>query len=95
MQDLGKMLINKKGKAIMAFPYFFYFTKINKLYYLTLQRGKRRYPEIVDDNKKYAILPFPSKAPIPPNMCANGEYVGFKYAPTADVIKRLDDEFDL
>ena len=69
--------------------------KINKLYYLTLQRGKRRYPEIVDDNKKYAILPFPSKAPIPPNMCANGEYVGFKYAPTADVIKRLDDEFDL
>lgn len=50
---------------------------------LTLQRGKRRYPEIIPNADKYAILPFPSKIPcIPPNLSLDGTYVGFKYNTT-------------
>lgn len=55
--------------------------KIGKKYYLTIQRGKRRYPEIVDDEKKYFMLPFPHKIPcIPPNVDINGNYKGFSYS---------------
>lgn len=58
--------------------------KVGKKYYLTFQRGKRRYPEIIDDEKKYFMLPFPDKAPIPPNlkMKEDGslEYIGFSYS---------------
>jgi len=54
--------------------------KIGKHYYLTFQRGKRRYPEIIPNEKKYFMLPFPSNIPcIPPNMDLNGVYVGFGY----------------
>lgn len=58
---------------------------------LTIQRGKRRYPEIIPNKDKYFILPFPNKIPcIPPNLDLNGNYIGFKYSnsvyipPTAE-----------
>lgn len=41
---------------------------INKKPFLTFQRGKRRFPEIIDENKKYFMLPFPHKAPIKENI---------------------------
>ena len=69
--------------------------KIGKKYFLTFQRGKRRYPEIIDDNKKYFMLPFPDKAPIPPNLSLDGEYLGFSYAPEEKLLKTLDDDFIL
>lgn len=53
---------------------------IGKKYYLTLQRGKRRFPEIVDEEKKYFMLPFPYKAPIPANLDLEGKYIGFPYS---------------
>lgn len=50
-------------------------------FYLTFQRGKRRYPEIVSEDKKYFMLPFPQKIPcIPPNIDFDGNYIGFKYS---------------
>jgi hypothetical protein len=50
-------------------------------FYLTIQRGKRRYPEIIPEDKKYFILPFPVKSPcIPPNIDFEGKYIGFKYS---------------
>ncbi|EPU3828968.1 DnaB family ATPase [Campylobacter coli] len=66
--------------------------KIKGQYYLTFQRGKRRYPEIIDDDKKYFMLPFPYKAPIPPNINLEGEYIGFDY--TDDKSKVLDANTD-
>lgn len=71
--------------------------KIGKQYYLTFQRGKRRYPEIVDDEKKYFMLPFPPNGgPIPPNLTLEGEYIGFYYENDANINSNqaLDDNFD-
>lgn len=53
---------------------------IGKKHYLTIQRGKRRFPEIIDEEKKYFMLPFPHKAPIPPNIDLEGKYIGFPYS---------------
>lgn len=53
----------------------------NNKFYLTVQRGKRRYPEIIPEDKKYFMLPFPEKIPcIPPNIDYEGKYIGFKYS---------------
>lgn len=61
-------------------------------YYLTIQRGKRRYPEIVDDDKKYFMLPFPQKVPcIPPNLDLEGNYIGFKYSVEDSFLKDDND----
>ena len=50
-------------------------------FYLTFQRGKRRYPENIAEDKKYFMLPFPQKIPcIPPNIDFEGKYIGFKYS---------------
>ena len=66
---------------------------IGKKYYLTVQRGKRRYPEIIDDDKKYFMLPFPKKIPcIPPNITVDGEYIGFKYSPEDSLLNSVDDD---
>lgn len=54
--------------------------KVGDGYVLTFQRGKRRYPEVIPDDKKYFTLPFPKADPvIPPNLDLNGDYIGFKY----------------
>ena len=54
--------------------------KVGDGYVLTFQRGKRRYPEVIPDSKKYFTLPFPKNDPvIPPNLDLNGDYIGFKY----------------
>jgi len=62
--------------------------------YLTFQRGKRRFPEIIDEEKKYFMLPFPNKAPIPPNINLDGEYIGFKYSNDKPLDIKSDEEFD-
>lgn len=41
---------------------------INKEHFLTFQRGKRRFPEIIDESKKYFMLKFPYKAPMKPDV---------------------------
>lgn len=38
--------------------------KYNREWVLTLQRDRRRYPEIIDDEDTYVVLPFPKKIPI-------------------------------
>lgn len=54
--------------------------KVGDGYVLTFQRGKRRYPEVVPDDRKYFMLPFPKRDPvIPPNINLDGDYIGFKY----------------
>lgn len=64
-------------------------------YYLTVQRGKRRYPEIIDDDKKYFMLPFPTKeSSIPPNIDLDGNYIGFKYSQE-DSINLGDDTLSI
>lgn len=72
--------------------------KVGKKYYLTFHRGKRRYPEIIEDEKKYFMLPYPHRIPcIPPNLTLEGEYKGFKYAPEDSALTSLvkeDDGFD-
>lgn len=72
--------------------------KIGKSYYLTFQRGKRRYPEIIPDEKKYFMLPFPKGVPcIPPNLRLDGEYIGFSYSAEDTALGNLnkdDDGFD-
>lgn len=68
--------------------------KINGSYYLTFQRGKRRYPEIIDDDKKYFMLPFPPKSPIPPDIDQDGNYIGFKYNDKYNNKKEVEEAFD-
>lgn len=69
--------------------------KIGKKYYLTIQRGKRRYPEIVDDDKMYFMLPFPPKIPcIPPNVDTEGKYKGFSYSIEDSLNTSSEDEFN-
>lgn len=64
-------------------------------YYLTIQRGKRRYPEIVDDDKKYFMLPFPPKVPcIPPNINLEGKYIGFSYSQDDSIPFDNDDDLN-
>lgn len=68
---------------------------IGRKYYLTVQRGKRRYPEIIDDEKKYFMLPFPKKIPcIPPNVTVDGEYIGFKYSAEDSIMALTKDDED-
>lgn len=68
---------------------------INKKPHLTFQRGKRRYPEIIDEELKYFMLPFPYKAPIPPNLDFEGNYIGFSYNSGNQAQPATkDDEFD-
>ena len=67
---------------------------VNRKPFLTFQRGKRRFPEIIDEDKKYFTLPYPHKAPIPPNIDLDGNYIGFNYGNNITVKKERDDEFD-
>lgn len=78
--------------------------KIGKKFYLTIQRGKRRFPEIIPEDKKYFMLPFPPqelKVPcIPPNLkikedCSL-EYVGFSYSKEDSIsnLNKDNDTFD-
>lgn len=64
--------------------------KVGNEYVLTFQRGKRRYPEVVSDDKKYFTLPFPKNDPvIPPNLDLNGDYVGFRYGSQNDIMEMM------
>lgn len=101
-QDLVKEIANKgyyEGSRqidqVVDLEIHQHIARIGKNYYLTMQRGKRRYPEIIDDEKKYFMLPFPYKAPIPPNITLDGKYIGFKYSPEDTIIKTIDDEFEI
>lgn len=57
--------------------------KIGDRHYLTFQRGKRRYPEVIPESKKFFMLPFPPEdlniPCIPPNLDLEGNYIGFAY----------------
>lgn len=44
---------------------YLHICKHNKETFLTVQRGKHRLPSIVEDEKKYFLLKFPRKMPIP------------------------------
>ena len=66
---------------------------IKKQPYLTFQRGKRRFPEIIDEDKKYFMLPFPYKAPIPPNLDLDGNYIG-NYGDVDETVSKNDDSYD-
>lgn len=69
--------------------------KVGRQYWLTVQRGKRRYPEIIDDEKKYFKIPFPASIPcIPPNLNTKGDYIGFSYCSTTPQGSRDSDGFD-
>lgn len=68
--------------------------KMGNGYVLTFQRGKRRYPEVIPDSKKYFMLPFPREDPvIPPNLDLNGEYIGFKYGIENDAMMDIMNTF--
>ena len=70
--------------------------KLNKKYYLTIQRGKRRYPEIIPDEKKYFMLPYPKSIPcIPPNLTIDGEYKGFSYSKEDNLSNQMNTEDDI
>lgn len=87
-KDLVKEVANKgyyEGSKqldqVVDLELYQHIAKIGKFHYLTIQRGKRRYPEIVPEELKYFMLPFPYKIPcIPPNIKTTGEYIGFKYS---------------
>lgn len=65
--------------------------KVGNGYVLTFQRGKRRYPEVIPDSKKYFMLPFPKQDPvIPPNIDLEGNYVGFKYGEENTILDTID-----
>lgn len=69
--------------------------KKGRKFYLTFQRGKRRYPEIVEEAKKYFMLPFPEGSPIPPNINLQGEYIGFPYSEGDAMLTKITNELDL
>lgn len=70
--------------------------KVGDGYVLTFQRGKRRYPEVIADSKKYFMLPFPKEDPvIPPNLDFNGNYIGFKYGDENDILSVMLDNQEL
>ena len=61
--------------------------KVGDGFVLTFQRGKRRFPEVIPEDKKYFMLPFPKKDPvIPPNIDLDGNYIGFKYGNGEDAL---------
>lgn len=65
--------------------------KIGDKFVLTFQRGKRRFPEVVPEEKKYFMLPFPKEDPvIPPNLDLDGNYIGFNYNNGTDIDGALD-----
>lgn len=70
--------------------------KVGNKFVLTFQRGKRRFPEVIPEDKKYFMLPFPKSDPvIPPNLDLNGDYIGFKYGNGEDVLESNSVPFDL
>lgn len=47
---------------------FLHIEKLNNQSFLTLQRGKHRGLEALEETKKYMVLPFPPKGPIPDDL---------------------------
>lgn len=99
-KDLVKEIANKgyyEGSRqldqVVDLEIYQHIAKLNKKYYLTIQRGKRRYPEIIADEKKYFMLPYPKSIPcIPPNVGLDGKYIGFSYSTEDNINKSLDDD---
>lgn len=50
---------------------------IKKEPFLCIQRGKRRFPEIIPEELKYIRLPFPLAAPILPDIDPNGNPISY------------------
>lgn len=79
--NLGYYEGSKQLDQVVDLELYQHIAKVGKKYYLTVQRGKRRYPEIVPEELKYFMLPFPIKTPcIPPNLNIDGSYIGFSYS---------------
>ena len=55
---------SKQLDQIVDGEFYIHKATINRKWVLTLHRGKHRISTVVDDDKKYAILHFPYKAPI-------------------------------
>lgn len=55
---------------------------IKKEPYLCIQRGKRRFPEIIPEELKYFRLPFPKGSPILPDINPNGGVLEFNTTST-------------
>lgn len=51
---------------------------IKKEPFLCIQRGKRRFPEIIPEELKYIRLPFPKGSPILPDIDINGDPITYK-----------------
>ena len=55
---------SKQLDQIVDGEFYIHKATINRQWVLTIHRGKHRISTVVDDDKKYAILKFPHKAPI-------------------------------
>ena len=61
---------------------YIHIAKVNKVSYLTIQRGKHRIPTILPEEDKYFMLKFPTNMPIPDDINSD-EDSSFKKAPTS------------
>lgn len=60
----GYTELSKQLDQVVDLEFYQHKAKINGKWHLTFQRGKHRTPGILDDDKMYAVMPFPYNAPI-------------------------------
>ena len=60
----GYTELSKQIDQVVDLELYLHIARINRLPYLTVQRGKHRNPTILNEEDMYALLPFPNKAPI-------------------------------
>lgn len=65
---------------------------IKKKPYLCINRGKRRFPEIIPEEDKYIRLPFPKGAPILPDIDMEGNHIS--YGNEENAFDDADDNVD-
>lgn len=96
IQNKGYYEGSKQLDQVVDLELYQHIAKVGKNYYLTIQRGKHRTPNIVPDELKYFMLPFPHKIPcIPPNVNIKGEYTGFKYSQIDSLLNITNDSQDV
>lgn len=81
----GYTELSKQLDQVVDLEFYQHKAKINGKWHLTFQRGKHRTPGILDDDKMYAVMPFPYNAPIVEDVNEDGEDI---------VIPKDGEEFD-
>lgn len=86
--EKGYTELSKQLDQVVDLELYIHIGTLNKKPVLTIQRGKHRRPDIIDDKYKYAILHFPHRAPIK-------ETLGKPKADNFGNEKNNDDDFDM